>query len=143
MIEVKAKTGVEMIRVLDEHDRELGIMTFYPSDLNLPARLDAGTKNIEEILKGAREKALSMEKEAFLEEVPVIDSNIKAQLNYMFDTDISSVFGNTNLLTPTRNGFLVEGILDAILPVIKNCIEKASKAVEAKKDKYLGVYKEC
>ena len=39
MIEVKAKTGVEMIRVLDEHDRELGIMTFYPSDLNLPARL--------------------------------------------------------------------------------------------------------
>jgi hypothetical protein len=141
MIEVKAKTGVEMIRVLDEHDRELGIMTFYPSDLNLPARLDAGTKNIEEILKGAREKVLSMEKEAFLEEVPVIDSNIKAQLNYMFDTDISSVFGNTNLLTPTRNGFLVEGILDAILPVIKDCIQKTADQMEKKKDKYLGAYK--
>ena len=73
--------------------------------------------------------------------MPIIDSNIKAQLNYMFDTDISSVFGNTNLLTPTRNGFLVEGILDAILPVIKDCIQKAADQMEKKKDKYLGAYK--
>ena len=142
MIDVKAKTGVERIRILDEHDRELGILAFYPSDLNLPSRLDSGTKKIREILKDAKEKALSMEQDAFLDEIPVIDAALKEQLNYMFDTDISSVFGGTNLLTPTRGGFLIEGVLDAILPAIKDIIEETAKAIESKKDKYLGAYKE-
>lgn len=141
MIEVKAKTNVERMRILDEHDREIGILTFYPTDLNLPSRIDSGTKEIEQILESAKEKAQSMEEKEFLAEVPAIDSKLKEQLNYIFDTDISAVFGGTNLLTPTTEGFLIEGIMDAVLPAIKDCIQKAAERMESKKDKYLGDYK--
>lgn len=141
MIEVKAKTGAEQLRILDEHDRELGILSFYPTDLNLSARIETGTKEIESILKEAKDKTQIMEEKDFLAEVPVIDVRLKEQLNYIFDTNVSSLFGETNLLTPTADGFLIEGILNAILPVIKDCIQKAADQMEKKKDKYLGAYK--
>lgn len=141
MIEVKAKTGAEQLRILDEHDRELGILSFYPTDLNLSARIETGTKEIESILKVAKDKTQIMEEKDFLAEVPVIDVRLKEQLNYIFDTNVSSLFGETNLLTPTADGFLIEGILNAILPVIKDCIQKAADQMEKKKDKYLGAYK--
>ncbi|MDD6268102.1 MAG: hypothetical protein PUA92_09525 [Clostridium sp.] len=141
MIEVKAKTGAEQLRILDEHDRELGILSFYPTDLNLSARIETGTKEIESILKEAKDKTQIMEEKDFLAEVPVIDARLKEQLNYIFDTKVSSLFGETNLLTPTADGFLIEGILNAILPVIKDCIQKAADQMEKKKDKYLGAYK--
>lgn len=141
MIEVKAKTGAEQLRILDEHDRELGILSFYPTDLNLSARIETGTKEIESILKEAKDKTQIMEEKDFLAEVPVIDARLKEQLNYIFDTKVSSLVGETNLLTPTADGFLIEGILNAILPVIKECIQKAAERMESKKDKYLGDYK--
>ncbi len=141
MIEVKAKTGAEQLRILDEHDRELGILSFYPTDLNLSARIETGTKEIESILKEAKDKTQIMEEKDFLAEVPVIDARLKEQLNYIFDTKVSSLVGETNLLTPTADGFLIEGILNAILPVIKDCIQKAADQMEKKKDKYLGAYK--
>lgn len=141
MIEVKAKTGAEQLRILDEHDRQLGILSFYPTDLNLSARIETGTKEIESILKEAKDKTQIMEEKDFLAEVPVIDARLKEQLNYIFDTKVSSLVGETNLLTPTADGFLIEGILNAILPVIKDCIQKAADQMEKKKDKYLGAYK--
>lgn len=141
MIEVKAKTGAEQLRILDEHDRELGILSFYPTDLNLSARIETGTKEIESILKEAKDKTQIMEEKDFLAEVPVIDARLKEQLNYIFDTKVSSLVGETNLLTPTADGFLIEGILNAILPVIKDCIQKTADQMEKKKDKYLGAYK--
>lgn len=141
MIEVRANTNIEKIRIKNEHDEEIGVLTFYPSDLNLPARLDKGKEEIASILQDAEKKAQDMEKDEFLTEVEVIDGKLKEQLNYMFNTDISSVFGETNLLTPTADGYLVEVIMDAILPAIKECVEKAAEMVEKKKNKYLGAYK--
>lgn len=141
MIEVKAKTNAEMLRILDENDCELGILTFYPTNLNLPSRIESGTKAIEAILEAAKKQTQNMTEIEFLAEVPTIDAKLKAQLNYIFDTDISKVFGGTNLLTPTADGFLVEGILNAILPAVKECIQRAAERMESKKDKYLGAYK--
>lgn len=157
MEQIKINSGLYQCEVVDENGITLGILTFNPRDFNLPERLNKGWKNIQKCLKDA-EKNFSKYSEEFemnngdtqlsdntLEGVSGIisgiDEDIKAQLDYIFDTDMSSIFGNTHLATPTKTGFLIENLMTALIPIMEREIKKANRESGRRKSKYTRGYK--
>ncbi|MCM1295613.1 MAG: hypothetical protein NC311_08720 [Muribaculaceae bacterium] len=152
MEQLKINSGLYQLQVVDETGKELGILSFNPMDFNLPARLDKGWKKIQKCLEEAK-KAFSkyadtedtdvQMDDTFAEVAEIIsdmDAEIKQQLNYIFDTDISSVFGNTHLATPTKEGFLIENFIYAFMPVLEREMQKAQAASAKRKEKYTARY---
>lgn len=141
MLEVKIKSKKTNIKVLNENDEVLGILSFYPTDLELPKRAEEGQKRIEKLIKQVKENSMNMSKEEFLDSMHELNEKTKELLNYIFDDDIGQLFGNTSMFTPTSDGtLLVENILDGVLPVvteqIKNNMNKSSENMR----KYLEDY---
>ena len=141
MLEVKIKSKKTNIKVLNENDEVLGILSFYPTDLELPKRAEEGQKRIEELIRQVKENSMNMSKEEFLDSMHELNEKTKELLNYIFDDDIGQLFGNTSMFTPTSDGtLLVENILDGVLPVvteqIKNNMNKSSENMR----KYLEDY---
>ena len=111
-------------------------------DFNLPDRLNKGWSKIQKCLDKARDtiEVDDENMESVAESISNVDKEIKEQLDFIFDTDLSSIFGNTHLATPTKSGFLVENLMNALMPIIEREIKKAQKNSEAKKRKYTKRY---
>lgn len=138
---VQVNTGKTRILVADENDNELGILEFYPSDMNLPERLKKGWKVIEKVLAETQKRVEESDDIKELSELFVkTDKAVKEELDYIFDTDVSGVFGNTSFVTPTKSGFLIENIMNAILPVIEDEMKQAGKKSTEKVNKYTQRY---
>lgn len=136
---VKINSNSSKLVIENEHGTELGILEFYPTDVNLPYRLKEGWKNIEKLLNEAGERCSAIKDdnaETFAVELKELDEQVKTQMDYIFDTNISEVFGNTNFLTPTKSGFLIENIMNGIIPFI----EKEIKAAQASTAKHVNKY---
>ena len=157
MEQIKINSGIYQCEIVDENNRVLGILAFNPVDFNLPDRLSKGWKNIQNCLEQARDtiskhteelEALkddtveidNKDMETLAGVIADIDRDIKEQLDYIFDADLSSVFGNTHLATPTKTGFLIENLMNALMPVIEREIKKANANSQAKKSKYTKRY---
>lgn len=142
---VKVQTGKLRLAIMDENDKELGILECFPSDLNLPYRLQDGWKKIqneiEKVDKIEPEQIEGEDKEEQLVNlIKEVDEKLKGILDYMFDTEVSKIFGNTNLATPCGDGFLIQIILDSVLPEILKEIEKVQNKSMEKIQKYTGRY---
>lgn len=153
MEQLKINSGLCQLQVMDETGKELGILSFNPMDFNLPTRLDRGWKKIQKCLEEAKktfskyadteDMEAQMDDDTFTDVAKTIsdvDEEIKQQLNYIFDTDISSVFGNTHLATPTKEGFLIENFIYAFIPVLEREMQKAQTSSAKRKEKYTARY---
>ena len=141
MLEVKIKSKKTNIKVLNENDEVLGILSFYPTDLELPKRAEEGQKRIEELIRQVKENSMNMSKEEFLDSMHELNEKTKELLNYIFDDDIGQLFGNTSMFTPTSDGtLLVENILDGVLPVVTEQIKENMNKSSENMRKYLENY---
>ena len=141
MLEVKIKSKKTNIKVLNENDEVIGILSFYPTDLELPKRAEEGQKRIEELIRQVKENSMNMSKEEFLDSMHELNEKTKELLNYIFDDDIGQLFGNTSMFTPTSDGtLLVENILDGILPVVTEQIKENMNKSSENMRKYLEDY---
>lgn len=141
MLEVKIKSKKTNIKVLNENDEVLGILSFYPTDLELPKRAEEGQKRIEELIRQVKENSMDMSKEEFLDSMHELNEKTKELLNYIFDDDIGQLFGNTSMFTPTSDGtLLVENILDGVLPVVTEQIKENMNKSSENMRKYLEDY---
>ena len=141
MLEVKIKSKKTNIKVLNENDEVIGILSFYPTDLELPKRAEEGQKRIEELIRQMKENSMNMSKEEFLDSMHELNEKTKELLNYIFDDDIGQLFGNTSMFTPTSDGtLLVENILDGILPVVTEQIKENMNKSSENMRKYLEDY---
>lgn len=141
MLEVKIKSKKTNIKVLNENDEVLGILSFYPTDLELPKRAEEGQKRIEELIRQVKENSMNMSKEEFLDSMHELNEKTKELLNYIFDDDIGQLFGNTSMFTPTSDGtLLVENILDGVLPVVTEQIKENMNKSSENMRKYLEDY---
>lgn len=141
MLEVKIKSKKTNIRVLNENDEVLGILSFYPTDLELPKRAEIGHDKIEELIRQVKDNSMNLSKEEFLDSMHELNEKTKELLNYIFDDDIGQLFGNTSMFTPTSDGtLLVENILDGVLPVVTEQIEKNMNKSSENMRKYLEDY---
>lgn len=141
MLEVKIKSKKTNIKVLNENDEVLGILSFYPTDLELPKRAEEGQKRIEELIRQVKENSINMSKEEFLDSMHELNEKTKELLNYIFDDDIGQLFGNTSMFTPTSDGtLLVENILDGVLPVVTEQIKENMNKSSENMRKYLEDY---
>lgn len=146
MEQIKINSGIYQCEIVDENNRVLGILAFNPVDFNLPDRINKGWKKIQECLDKARDTITGVEDEnmeSVAESISVVDREIKEQLDYIFDADMSGIFGNTHLATPTKSGFLIENLMNALMPIIEREIKKAHKTSESKKSKYTARYNKC
>lgn len=141
MLEVKIKSKKTNIKVLNENNEVLGILSFYPTDLELPKRAEEGQKRIEELIRQVKENSMNMSKEEFLDSMHELNEKTKELLNYIFDDDIGQLFGNTSMFTPTSDGtLLVENILDGVLPVVTEQIKENMNKSSENMRKYLEDY---
>lgn len=154
MEQIKINSGIYQCEIVDETGKSLGVLEFYPNDFNLPDRLDKGWKNIQKCLDKAKDTISdhtstlkstgdNMEEEdlsVVSATIAEVDKEIKEQLDYIFDADMSGIFGNTHLATPTKSGFLIENLLNALMPIIEREVKKAGAASRKRKGKYTKRY---
>lgn len=141
MIDVKLNTKKTNIRVLDENDEELGILSFYPSDFELPERVEKGQEQLKEIIMQVKADAQEKSEEEFFRVMHEMNEKAKEILNYIFNSDVAIIFGNTSMFTPTSDGtLLIENIMDGIIPAIVKEIKKNTSKATENMQKYLKDY---
>lgn len=106
------------------------------TDLNTSKRFDEAVKAIEELMSEIRENDITEER--FIE----ADRVIREQLDHVFGEGMcETVFGRTNLLSATESGsLLIEGFLDALLPIVKADMEQAAAKSRAHVEAKMAAY---
>lgn len=141
MREVKINSKKMSIRVLDEEDKEIGIISFYPNDFEFPVRAEQGQEELMQLIKEVQEQAEQQDQREFFRAMHELDAKAKQILNDIFNEDISKLFGNTNMFTPISDGkLLVENILDGIIPVITEEVNRCAEQSKSRTNKYLEGY---
>ena len=140
MEKIVIQSGKKVYQIVDERDRELGVIEIDPADVGIVKRAEDAKQRIMaqiDVMKGIDPKAKD-----FADKVAGIDEEIKAALNDMFAYDVSSVvFGDTHALS-THNGVtLIERFLDAVTPVIEKNFDKESAAMTKRMSQYTNQYR--
>lgn len=140
MEKIVIQSGKKVYQIVDERDRELGVIEIDPADVGIVKRAEDAKQRIMaqiDVMKGIDPKAKD-----FADKVAGIDKEIKAALNDMFAYDVSSVvFGDTHALS-THNGVtLIERFLDAVTPVIEKNFDKESAAMTKRMSQYTNQYR--
>lgn len=142
MKSVSIKTNKFRLAIDDENGDRLGIMEFYPNDPNLVSRIQKGYSAIKSIIEKSQSELEVSDFDAdsddimanadFFEKITKTDEELKKELNKMFDSDFSSIFQGVNLAMPTSDGYLIENVLEAVMPEIEKVTTKFRKESEKK-----------
>lgn len=138
MAKLTLNTGVKTYEIEDENGKSLGEISIYPNDFNIGKRIKESIPKIESYINSAEQIADENEEEA-IDKITDIDNKIKAQLDYLFNADVSqTVFKGLHCLNVNSgNGkYFIENFLDMIIPVINKELDKSMKASQKRIDKY-------
>lgn len=135
------------------------VVRFNPSDMGILARMDKALSAIADIGKelksidapikndgtvefeGADDETLTLLKVAG-EQLSDIDKKVRAQIDYLLDSDVSSIaFGNQSCLSMVGGKPLYERFLDALMPIIKKDVEAERNASKKRVEKYTKAVK--
>lgn len=144
MEKLKIDSGLKSYEIEDENGRKLGVITIDPKDMNLLARCQTAEKKITELIEKASHIADSedIEQKEVIEKITEIDTEIKKELDYAFDSEVSFVvFGNRHCMNTNRGKTFVERFLDMMLPVIEKETKQERDASNARIKKYTEQYK--
>ena len=142
MEKIKVNGNVKEYMIVNEKDEELGVIRINMTDFDFFNRTKEAEKQIMSIMQRFKElHGKNLETEEIFASISELDKEIKEQLNYMFDYDVSSVvFGNTNCLSIGDGQPFVTRFLQSIIPVIKRDIEKENRQSKQKMSKYTKRY---
>lgn len=105
------------------------------TDLNTSKRFEDAVSAIDKLIDEVKG---DISEERFIE----ADRVICEQLDHVFGNGVcETVFGKTNVLSATESGkLLIEGFLDALLPVVKADMEAAAAKSRANIEKKMAAY---
>lgn len=117
---------------------ESRILRISTSDMNIITRMDKAEKELQKIA----DKCKSTTADNAIETLSYLDNEVRKQINYVFDGDVSDIiFGNTNCISLAGGKPIFENFLEAVLPVIKEDISTEQKKIERKVSKYTSKVK--
>lgn len=144
MEQLRIDDGRVQVQITNQNGKDLGIIEFNPSDMNLPHRLENGWNKIKAYLDSLKVDVSKVKDDDISEYSRLLheyDIKIKNELDVIFDTDISRIFGNTNFATFTNSGSsLIENIMVGLLPFIEKKIKDVTDKSNAKISKYTKDY---
>lgn len=107
------------------------------SDINMLHRHEESVKVLESII----EKYKDIDKPT-PEQMLEVDKIVREQINYIFDSDVSSsVFGNTHCMSPVVGGKpMMQEFLEAMMPLVTKDIQSAAQAQQIKLDESVSKY---
>lgn len=138
MKNINIDDGREAITINGDPERVIYIQ---PSDFNLHLRNVQARQKISELLEEL-DTAKPETDEAFADLLDKVDTEVKAQVNHIFNYDVSAVvFGLCSPLMSLKNGkSYIQEFLDAISPIIEETSKKAAEAREQRITKHTGKY---
>lgn len=119
------------------------VIRFNPSDFSIIERINTAYEEINKAtdidtdieLKPDGKPVSELEKVA--EIVSGINTTIKKQIDYIFNSPVSdAVFGNQSPLSMVKGMPLYERFLDAVIPVIQQEVKKEQEASQKRIEKY-------
>lgn len=118
------------------NNNENKIIRINVTDLNTSKRFEDAVSAIDKLMDEVKGEDISEER--FIE----ADCVIREQLDHVFGDGVCEiVFGKTNVLSATESGkLLIEGFLDALLPVVKADMEAAAAKSRANIEKKMAAY---
>lgn len=117
---------------------ESRILRINTSDMNFITRMNKAEKELQKIA----DKCNSATAENAIETLSYLDNEVRKQINYVFDGDVSDIiFGNTNCISISGGKPIFENFLEAVLPIIKEDISTEQKKIERKVSKYTSKVK--
>lgn len=124
VIDTSTKKEYELV---DAKGNQIGVIEVDLTDLNIMTRADEACKNVDRILK---EFAV----ESKQEDIPVVDAEIREQINYIFGENICDIaFKDVHCLSLKNGKTLAERFLNGIIPVMKRDIENEAAKVQTRK----------
>ncbi|MDF2804519.1 MAG: hypothetical protein K0S61_4424 [Anaerocolumna sp.] len=138
MSKLTLNTGVKTYDIEDETGKPLGTISIYPNDFNIGKRAKETQIKIGAYIDSA-ELLATQDGEEAIEQISELDINIKSELDYLFNSEISkTVFGNLHCLdvNPNNGKYFIENFLDMIIPVINSELDNSLKASKKRVDKY-------
>lgn len=139
MEKIVIQSGKKVYQIVDERDRELGVIEIDPADVGIIKRAEDAEKRIMSQIDSVKD--IDTKAKDFTDKVNKADEEIKAALNDMFNYDISSVvFGKTHSLSTHKGVTFVERFLEAVTPVIEKVFEDESTAIANRAAKYTKQY---
>ena len=129
--------GLRRYALQDEYGNWLGSIFFNPSDPGLVPRFEEA----KAIILKAVENAGSV---SCADEIAALDNQVKRALDYAFGSEVSRVvFQGVSSLAICEDGTLVaEHVLESLLPLIEDAMQKAGKAsserAAKRSEKYLA-----
>ncbi|WP_167957966.1 hypothetical protein [Anaerosporobacter faecicola] len=136
MARLQINTGVKSYEIEDENGKLLGTIYIYPNDFNFGKRAEDARKNIVTLVEKAEEIANDETKDA-ANEIFELDRKIKAELDTMFNSNVSeTVFNGLNCLNLNNGEYFIIRFLNLIVPVITKEMEKSAKESNNRIDKY-------
>lgn len=138
MKNINIDDGREAITINGDPERVIYIQ---PSDFNINLRNMQARQKISELLEEL-DNAKPETEEAFADLLDKIDTEVKAQVDHIFNYDVSAVvFGLCSPLMSLKSGkSYIEEFLEAIAPIIEETSKKAAKASEKRIAKHTGKY---
>ena len=142
MSRIKINTGVKRYEIEDENGELLGVISINVSDFNIIDRIAQSEKKIMQIASGVQEKVKNMQTiEEKGKAMADADAEIKKELDYMFDSNVSEiVFGNKSCLSVCGGQLLITNFIEGIIPVIKHDLLAVRKEAENRMAVYLKEY---
>lgn len=117
---------------------ESRILRINTSDMNIITRMNKAEKELQKIA----DKCNSATADNAIETLSYLDNEVRKQINYVFDGDVSNIiFGNTNSISLAGGKPIFENFLEAVLPIIKEDISTEQKKIERKVSKYTSKVK--
>lgn len=125
------------------------ILEINPSDVNIIPRLNEGYKKLDSLAKKVTELDLGSGEEETTEEqmeniskqLKEIDKDMREQLDYIFDANVSEVCAkNASMYEPINGKFRWEHIIDAIGTLYGNAFKSEFDAISKRVEKHTSKY---
>lgn len=130
---IKLNDGKIPVIVCNERDEDLGIIYISPTDFNIVKRLEEAKACIDKI-KIADENADG-------DTIKKLDRQIREQIDYAFDYNVSDVvFKNQHTLSTYNGVTFVERFLEGIEPVIKKIVGAENQKTQNRMNQYTRPY---
>ena len=146
-MELVIDRGVKSYDVKDIDGTLLGVIKINPADIGISGRFVSARNAIAELgsigyAECVRELAEQAKQDMTPEKILAMDTTIKAELNKVFGSDVSSVFfGGLSALALADDGaFVFEKVLEAVAPLVEEAHKAGIAAAEARLKKHTAVY---
>ena len=141
MASIKVETGLKTYDIEDENGNIRGQIIINPSDVNFIPRARKMKDAIQEHVKKAEElaKKEGLTEDDIIAQIASIDADIKAEINKLFNADVSDIiFGEQSCLNTLNGVSFVERFIKAVMPIIEAEFTEEQRKSAERVNKYVS-----